>query len=80
MRWWKRTKPKVPNQREISVGDCIINKPEYINLDIYFINGPRKVTSITDGPEYAGGSFVHVEYAGEEHGFYLNAVKKVPCC
>lgn len=35
---------------------------------------PKKVTKITDGPDYAGGKFV---YCGDE-GYYINGLKRCP--
>lgn len=62
---------------EIVAGDYITNRSEAHGLETYFKNGPLKCIRIDDGPEYAGGKFVIVDWAGSEQGFYLNAVKKV---
>lgn len=62
---------------EIAVGDHITNKSEVHGLETYFKRGPLKVIRIDDGPRYAGGKFIIVDWAGTEQGFYLNAVKKV---
>lgn len=63
----------------IEVGNCVINRENYSNLNTYFAHGSLDVIRIDDGPEYAGGKFIICKYGNGEIGFYLNAVKKVQC-
>lgn len=70
----------VDQDNPIGVGDCILNRESFPNMNKYFDTGPLKVTKITDAPDYAGGKFIFVNYGSGEKGFYLNAVKKVSCC
>lgn len=72
---WPFTKKE--SNDEIVVGDFITHRPEVHGLENYFKHGPLKVIRIEDGPKYAGGKFIIVDWAGTEQGFYLNAVKKV---
>jgi hypothetical protein len=65
------------SSEEIAVGDRVTIKPEFHGLETYFKNGPLRVIGIEEGPKYAGGKFIIVDWAGTEQGFYLNAVKKV---
>jgi hypothetical protein len=76
---WFTKKKGIDHDDWIEVGDCITYREAYSNLEIYFIDGPLKVIRVDDGPEYAGGKFVFVNYRGNEQGFYLNAIKKVSC-
>jgi hypothetical protein len=77
---WLGKKKHIDQDCWIEVGDCVTNKESFANLNSYFIYGPLEVIRIEDNTlDYTGGKFIFVKYAGMEHGFYLNAVKKVKC-
>lgn len=63
--------------KEITSGDMVISNGRYPNLmREFFYNGPLKVVRVEDGPGYAGGKFVYVEYGLQERGLYINGIKK----
>lgn len=63
---------------EIKVGDWVINKRSYSNLDTTFFGKPLKVLRIEkNNLGYAGNAFVFVELRPEiEMGFYIIAIEK----